>query len=125
MNDLPPHVAFFSKRSERFFQVGSQWRRATPEDDAHFRTGRDQEGERHLGVYMVPRRNGMVRVGFDLWRLDLNLRPEIIERLVGSLARGRRLSVQIPPQIRRATQSFFQILCRVRGLHPSPRTMEE
>jgi hypothetical protein len=81
MNDLPPHIEFFSGRSERFFQVSSQWRRATPEDDAHFRTGRDREGERHLGVYLVPRKNGLVRVGFDLWRLNISLRREVIERL--------------------------------------------
>jgi hypothetical protein len=81
MSNLPPHVAFFSRRSENFIGAGAEWRRATPEDDAHFRTGRDREGERHLGVYMVPRKNGMVRVGFDLLRLNLNLRPEIIERL--------------------------------------------
>ena len=78
---LPPHLAFFSRPSQWLRRVGSQWRRATPECDAHSHTGRDQDGERHLGIYVVPRRNGLVRIAFDLWRLGLNLRPEIIERL--------------------------------------------
>jgi hypothetical protein len=53
-----------------------------PEDLAKIHTGRDlHTHEPHLGVFIQRRANGLVRIGFDLWRLDVNLRPAVLERL--------------------------------------------
>jgi hypothetical protein len=79
---LAPRVLFFSKPSESYFQVGSQWRRATPEDEARFHTGFALgTGEPSVGVYLVPRPNGLTRIGFDLWRLGTNFRRDVVEQL--------------------------------------------
>jgi len=79
---LSPNIRFFSGRSESFFQFGSEWRRATPEDEAHQFTGFDRATrEPSVGVYIVKRPNGLMRVGFDLWRLGVTLQPAAIERL--------------------------------------------
>jgi hypothetical protein len=54
----------------------------TPEDEAHLRTGYDRETrEPNIGVYMVRRGNGLFCIGFDLWKIDLNLRPSAVEHL--------------------------------------------
>ena len=76
---LPPNVRFFSGRSESFFQFGSEWHRATPEDEAHQYTGYDRTThEPCIGVYVEGRPNGLLRIGFDLWRLSVNLQPAAI-----------------------------------------------
>jgi len=77
-----PHVQFFSGRQETFLQSGDTWHRATPEDSAKIHTGLDREShEPNVGVYIVQRPNDLVRVGFDLWKIDANLRPSVLERL--------------------------------------------
>jgi hypothetical protein len=77
-----PHVQFFSGRQETFLQSGDTWRRATPEDSAKMHTGLDRESrEPNVGVYIVHKPNDLVRVGFDLWKIDANLRPSVLERL--------------------------------------------
>lgn len=79
---LAPHVRCFAGRSESFFQFGSEWRRATSEDEAHQYTGFDRTTrEPSVGVYIVRRPNGLMRIGFDLWRLSVNLQPAAIERI--------------------------------------------
>jgi hypothetical protein len=79
---LPPNVRFFAGRSESFIQFGSDWRRATPEDEAKMHSGHNREThEPCIGVYVVRRPNGLLCVGFDLWKLNVNLRPAAIERL--------------------------------------------
>ena len=79
---VAPHVQFFSGRQESFIESGGQWRRATPEDSARMHTGVDRETRQPgVGVYVVPKGNGLVCVGFDLWRIDSNLRPSEVERL--------------------------------------------
>jgi hypothetical protein len=79
---LPPNVRFFSGRSESYFQFGTEWKRATPEDEAHAYTGFDRTTrEPSVGVYIVRRPNGLLRIGFDLWRLSVNLQPAVIEHL--------------------------------------------
>ena len=79
-----PNVAFFSGRSESFVQYGNRWRRLTSEDEAHFHTGFDQATrEQHLGVFNARRQNGLIQIGFDLGKLNVNLKPAVIERLKG------------------------------------------
>jgi hypothetical protein len=79
---LPPNIRFFSGRSESFVQDGERWRRMSPEDEAHMHTGYNREAhEPNIGVYIVRRPNGLLRIGFDIWKLNVNLRPSAIERL--------------------------------------------
>lgn len=45
-------------------------------------TGLDrQTHEPSVGVYAVALGNGLVCIGFDLWRLDINLQPAAIDRI--------------------------------------------
>jgi hypothetical protein len=77
-----PSIRFFSGRSESYFHFGSEWKRATPEDEAHAFTGFDRiTREPSVGVYVTRRPNGLLRIGFDLWRLNVNLQPSAIERI--------------------------------------------
>jgi hypothetical protein len=79
---VAPRVQFFSGKSESFMQIGSEWKRCTPEDEAHHFTGYDRvTHEACVGIYITRRPNGLLRIGFDLWRLNANLRPENIERI--------------------------------------------
>ena len=82
--DTPPNVRVFSGRSESFVQSGpgSQWIRLTAEDEAKRATGYNRETKvPSVGVYVLPPKNGRVKVGFDLWRLSANLTPTVLERL--------------------------------------------
>jgi hypothetical protein len=77
-----PVVRFFAGRSESFVQSGSDWRRLTPEDEAKMFSGHNREThEPCIGVYVVRRQNGLLCVGFDLWKLNVNLCPAAIERI--------------------------------------------
>jgi hypothetical protein len=79
---LAPILRFFAGRSESFVQSGSGWRRLTPEDEAKMFSGHDRETrELCIGVYVVRRQNGLLCVGFDLWKLNVNLCPAAIERI--------------------------------------------
>jgi hypothetical protein len=80
---VAPVVRFYSGRQETFLSDGpSRWRRATPEDMARLHTGYDRESrEPHLGVYVVPVSNGLVRIGFDMFRLNLQIRESVTDRL--------------------------------------------
>jgi hypothetical protein len=80
---VAPVVQFYSGRQETFLSDGpSQWRRAAPEDAARLHTGYDRgTREPHLGVYVVPVSNGLVRIGFDVFRLNLQIRESTIDRL--------------------------------------------
>jgi hypothetical protein len=99
---LPPNVRFFSGRSESYFQFGSEWRRATSEDEAHAFTGFDRvTREPSVGIYISKRPNGLLRIGFDLWRLNANLRPAIIERLQN---RWRQESAALSKSLLRSAQ---------------------
>jgi hypothetical protein len=81
---LPPNVRFFSGRSESFFQHGSEWRRADVEDEAKWFSGYSREThEPNAGIYIMPRPNGLVRIGWDLWKLNVNLCPAVIARIEG------------------------------------------
>jgi hypothetical protein len=79
---VAPRVAFYEKSTGSYVDWGGQWRRATSEDLARMHTGRAVESrELHVGVYVCRRPNGLVRIGFDLWKIDANLRLEIVERI--------------------------------------------
>jgi hypothetical protein len=79
---VAPRVAFFAGRQEIFAQHGSSWRRLSPEDVAHRRTGYSREtGDAKLGISIVPAHNGLVRIGFDVFRLGLNMNDAVIARL--------------------------------------------
>lgn len=81
---LSPSVRFFAGRSQSFVQCGTEWHRLTSEDEARLATGFARESrEPNVGVYVARRPNGLVRLGFDLARLDLKLTPAAIERLEG------------------------------------------
>jgi hypothetical protein len=78
----PANVRFFGGRPELFMQCGSSWCRMTPEDEAQLHTGYDQETrEPIVGVYVIRRPNGLVRIGWNLWELNTNLQPSVIEQL--------------------------------------------
>jgi hypothetical protein len=95
-----PSVRFFSGKSESFFQFGSEWKRATSEDEAHAYTGFDRITlEPSVGVYVTRRPNGLMRIGFDLWRLGVNLQPAVIERLQN---RWRKESASLSKSILRS-----------------------
>jgi hypothetical protein len=81
---IPPTVRIFSGRSESFVQSGpgSQWIRLTAEDESKRATGHNRETKApSIGVYVLPPKNGRVKVGFDLWRLSANLAPAVLARL--------------------------------------------
>jgi hypothetical protein len=81
---IAPFVRVFNKRSESFVQAGpgSAWHRLTAEDEAKRATGHNRETkEPSIGVYVLPPKNGRVKVGFDLWRLSANLKPAILKQL--------------------------------------------
>jgi hypothetical protein len=80
---IAPSVEFFSGKQEAYVGVpGLSWRRITPKEAAQDHTGfAHATRECHVGVYVVPVSNGLVRLGFDLWRLDMNLKPSVCERL--------------------------------------------
>lgn len=77
-----PVIQFFAGRCELFTQDGSRWRRLSVAEEAHDFTGFDrQTRETSLGVSIERRPNGLLRIAFDLWKLDVNLQPAAIERL--------------------------------------------
>ena len=97
----PPLVRFFSGRSQSFVQFGGVWRRMTPEDEARSHTGYDREThEPNIGIYVIRRPNGLLRIGFDLWKLDMNLRPATIESLE---RRWREHSASFSKSLKRST----------------------
>jgi hypothetical protein len=80
---MAPSIEFFSGRQEAFLKdsVGS-WHRLTAQEAAKEFTGRDRDSrELRIGVFVSPRSNGMVQIGFDLWRLDSNLTESAREHL--------------------------------------------
>ena len=81
---IAPTVRVFSGRSESFVQSGpgSAWHRLTAEDDAKRATGHNRDTKApSIGVYVLPPKNGRVKVGCDLWRLSANLTPAVLARL--------------------------------------------
>ena len=77
-----PVIRFFAGRSESFAQSESGWRRLTSEDEAKMFSGHDREThEPSIGVYVVRRSNALLCVGFDLWKINLNLSPAAIARI--------------------------------------------
>jgi hypothetical protein len=77
-----PHVRCYSGKQDSFIQDGERWRRMNAEDEAHFHTGYDRETrEPNIGVYITRRPNDLLRIGFDIFKLNVNLRPPVIERL--------------------------------------------
>jgi hypothetical protein len=90
-----PVVKFYSGRQESFIGDGpGQWHRMTPEDMAHAHTGYDHESrEAHLGVFIVPVGNGFRRIGFDVIKLDVNIRESTMARLE---QRWREQSASLP-----------------------------
>jgi hypothetical protein len=92
---VAPTVKFYAGRQETFLSDGpSQWRRMTPEDGARLHTGYDRETrEPHLGVYIVPVGNGLRRIGFDVLKLNLNIRESTMTRLE---QRWREQSASLP-----------------------------
>jgi hypothetical protein len=95
----PPLVRFFSGRSESFVQFGGSWRRMTPEDEAHNHTGYDRETHGpNIGIYLIRRPHSLLRIGFDLWKLDVNLSPSTIESLE---SRWREHAASLTKSLRR------------------------
>jgi hypothetical protein len=75
-------VRFFEEPSGNAIIGPVGWRRTTPEDDAHYHTGYPLGTQKpNLGISIVPRANGLVRIAFDLIRIDFNLRASVIEEL--------------------------------------------
>ena len=76
------HVRFFAGKQDTFVQSDSEWHRLTPKDAARSHTGYDREThEPSVGIYIVRRPNGLLEIGFDIFRLNVNLRSPAIEHL--------------------------------------------
>jgi hypothetical protein len=96
----PPTVKIYSGRQESFYANGPHdWRRMTAEDTAKAHTGYDsQTPEPRLGVYILPRPNGLVRMGDNI-KLAVNVREDVLERMA---ARWREQVATLPKtQLRR------------------------
>jgi hypothetical protein len=96
-----PTVKIYSGRQESFYANGPHdWRRMTAEDTAKAHTGYDRETrEPRLGIYTFPRRNGLVRIGYDNIKLAMNVREDVLERIA---ARWRVQVASLPKtQLRR------------------------
>lgn len=120
---LPPNIRFFSGRPESFFQFGTEWRRATPEDEAHAYTGFDRTTrEPSVGVYVERRPNGLLRIGFDLWRLSVNLCPAAIERLQN---RWRRESASLSKSMLRSASRRSHFSKSFMRFEISPERLQE
>jgi hypothetical protein len=110
----PSRIRFFSGRSESFVQFAGSWRRMTPEDEARSHTGYHRETrEPNIGIYVVRRPNGLLRIGFDLWKLGANLRPATIESLdrrwrehAASLSKSRQRSTSRRAHLSKSFASF-------------------
>jgi hypothetical protein len=78
----PPTVTFFRAPSKSYVLCGSEWQRVSPEEEARMHTGFDRvTREPHIGASIVRRPNGLLRMSFDLVRLDVRLRPSALARL--------------------------------------------
>lgn len=76
-----PSVRIFTGRSESFVQCGSQWHRLTAEDEAKMHTGYSRDAHApNVGIYIFES-NGRAKIGFDVWKLGVNLTPAVLERL--------------------------------------------
>jgi hypothetical protein len=96
-----PTVKVYSGRQESFYANGPHdWRRMTAEDTAKAHTGYDsQTREPRLGVYILPRPNGLARMGYDNSKLGVNVREDVLERMA---ARWREQVATLPKtQLRR------------------------
>jgi len=120
---MPPNIRFFSGRSESYFQFGSEWRRATSEDEAKAYSGYDRTThDPNVGIYITPRPNGLVRIGFDLWKLNANLRPATIERLQN---RWRQESTELSKFMLRSAQRRSHFSKSFARFEISPERIEE
>lgn len=79
---LPPHVHFIESRPTFYLGDPTGWHRASLEQSAYLRTGISTDPrESNVGIYVRRRQNNRYLLGFDLWRLPLKLRSEVVERL--------------------------------------------
>ena len=80
---IAPTVEFFAGKQDGFAGVpGVSWHRLTPRESAKGHTGYSREArEPKVGIYVEPVPNGLTRIGLDLWKLNVNFRPSVIERL--------------------------------------------
>ncbi len=53
-------------------------------------------------MYIVRRPNGLLRMGFDIWKLNANLRPAVIERMERAAV---AMVASIPPWSRNQSAS--------------------
>jgi hypothetical protein len=80
---IPAVVRIFTGRSESFAQrnPGDGWKRLTNEEEARLFTGINRETKApSVGVY-VSSNAGRIKIGFDLWRIDVNLAQHVVESL--------------------------------------------
>jgi len=79
---IPPRVSFISRRPGMFTMIGSEWHHLTIEDEAHSQTGMSHETkEPSVGVFIGRRQNGLLKLGFDLARIGVNLRQEVVKQM--------------------------------------------
>ena len=116
----PPPVRFFAGRSDSFVEFGGSWRRMTSEDEAHSHTG--YHGETHIGIYVIRRPNGLLRIGFDLWKLDVNLRPATIESLE---RRWREHATSLSKSLQRSTLRRGHFSKSFASFEIAPESIEE
>jgi hypothetical protein len=119
----PTLVRFFAGRSQSFVQFGGSSRRMTAEDKARSHTGYHRETyELNIGIYVIRRPNGLLRIGFDLWKLDMNLRPATIESLE---RRWREHAASLSKSLQRSTSRRTHFSKSFACFEVAPERIEE
>jgi hypothetical protein len=78
--------------------------------------------EANVGIYIVRRPNGLLRVGFDLYKLDVNLRPSAVERLA---SRWRQEGVNLSKSLLRSVGRRVHFSRSFAQFEIAPERLEE
>ena len=79
----PPAVRFYERPSNSYVQMpGGTWHRLDAQDESHFGTGYDRAThEAKIGIYVLRKSADRIKIGCDLARVDVNLKPAVLEKL--------------------------------------------
>jgi hypothetical protein len=79
----PPAVRFYERPSNSYVQLpGGSWHRLDAQDESHFGTGYDRSThEPKIGIYILRKSADRIKIGCDLARVDVNLKPTVLEKL--------------------------------------------
>jgi hypothetical protein len=108
-----PFVKFIGPgKSPYFVEDRYRWRRMRPREEARLRTGfANDNRELHVGVFVERRQNKHAIVGFNMFKVGLALRPEVLVELLLKWQREDAPSL-MPKSFRlksRFSKSFVEI----------------